>query len=435
MGAMALRQDGHMSEPESPVAEEAERHASWPELFFDLVAVAGVSVVAHQLETDQPWQHVAVLAIAMTAIWILWASVTTYGNLLADSASIAVLFASMAVLGVMVASVPEIYGEHARAFAIAFVVGRLIIARPWSRGAVVVDMPIVQASIGVVPWIVSIWVDGDARYVWWAVGIGFDLWVLATESGERRVAQAQERLTRTLEMRKRRVERAPQRKATRRAEALESGRHPGREIPTTITALRGDSVHLAERMGLLVLIVLGEGIVQLIASAEASEHWNRALLVAAIGAFALICELFLVAVVRGTAGLPFVKSGAIPTRAMWLCHLFVVMSLVTLVAALGALLEEPREPASAHTAWMLALGIGAYGLVAGLAQLLASPARRWVTASAIALPLIVAGLVVLGAHASMRAGALGWLLAAAVTVAALLGGRLLGGRSPEARAT
>ena len=39
----------------------------------------------------------------------------------------------MTVLGVMIAAIPEIRDEHATAFAIAYVVGRLIAARPWQR--------------------------------------------------------------------------------------------------------------------------------------------------------------------------------------------------------------------------------------------------------------------------------------------------------------
>ena len=398
------------------MSDESERHASWPELFFDLIAVAGVSVVAHQLESEQSWQHVAVLALAFAAFWIVWASVTTYGNLLADGASIAVLFTSMAVLGVMAASVPEIYGEHARAFAIAYVVGRLIIARPWSRTSVVVDMPIVQASLGVIPWIVSIWIEGDARYVWWAVGIAIDLWVLATASGERRVAQTQERLNRVLEMRSRHPE---------RAQGRENGPRSNRATPTTVTALRGDSAHLGERMGLFVLIILGEGIVQLTVAAEASEHWSRSLLWAAVGAFSLVCALFVVAVLRGTAGLALLPEGLVPARVLWIGHLFVAMALVVVVAALGELLEDPAEPASGHTATMLALGIGVYGVVSGLALLSRKGARRWIPALAVGAPLLVAGVVVLLAHESLRASALGWLLAGAVVVAGALGGRLL----------
>ena len=389
-------------------AAEAERHATWPELFFDLVAVAGISVVAHQLEANQPWQHVAVLAVAFVAFWILWASVTTYGNLLADGASVAVLFSSMAVLGIMVASVPEIYGDHARAFAVAYVVGRLIIARPWSRGSVVVDMPIVQATLGVIPWIVSIWIEDDSRYVWWAVGIALDLWVLLTESGEKRVAHAQQRLNRMLA--------APRR-----------GRDRSHELPTSITALAGDTTHRGERMSLFILIVLGEGIVQLIAAAEGSEPWNRALLFAAIGAFALVCELFYLAVARGTAGLALLPADAMPARALWIGHLVVAVSLVTLVAALGQLLEEPSAPVNSHTAWMLALGMAGYGAVSTIAHLARRKGRTGAVAAAIAVPTVASAAWVLLFHGSLRASALGWILALALAVAGACAGRLLAG--------
>lgn len=391
---------------EAATTEQAERHASWPELFFDLVAVAGVSVVAHQLEAEQSWQHVAVLALAFTAFWIVWASVTTYGNLLADRTSMLVLFSSMAVLGVMVAAVPEIYGEHARAFAIAYVIARLIIARPWSRVSVVVDMPIVQASFGVVPWIVSIWVEGDARYAWWAVGVALDLLILLTDSGERAVESAQRRLDHMLA----------------RGDARRGPR--GHELPSSVTALRGDREHLAERMGLFVLIILGEAIVQLTAAAQASEHWDRALLVAALGAFAFVSMLFAASITRGTAGLALLPHATLPPRALWLGHLLIAMSLVTVSAGLGELLREPSEPVEAHTAWMLAIGVAAYGIVSGVAHLASrSPGAARLALACVGPTLAVAVVVALG-HESLRASALGWILALALAVVVILGARL-----------
>ena len=417
---VAMRKDGAMTQDAPAFEEAAERHASWPELFFDLVAVASVSVVAHQLESALTWQQTGVLALAFTAFWILWASVTTYGNLLADRASLLVLFASMAVLGVMAAAVPEINGEHARAFAIAYVMGRIIIARPWTKTAVVVDMPIVQTTIGVIPWIVSIWVHGDARYVWWAVGIGLDLLGLLTQSGERVVADAQRRLDRVLAQRGKHIERAA-------ARGIDFSDRPGREvreIPTTITALRGDTAHLSERMGLFVLIVLGEAIIQLTVAAEASEHWNAALLGAAVGAFALVCGLFLIAIVRGTAGLALVQVGRLPARALWIGHLLASMALVVLGSSLGRLLEQPHESTDSHTAAMLCAGLSGYALVSGAALMASGGTRRFALAATVACPMLVAGVVVAFAYGSLKASAIGWIFAAGVAIAALLGGRL-----------
>lgn len=390
-----------------------------PELFFDLVAVAGVSVVAHQLETEQPWQHIAVLAIAFIAFWILWASVVTYGNLLANGTSMMVLFLSMAVLGAMAASVPEIYGDHARAFAIAYVVGRLLMARPWRRGAIVVDMPIVQMSVGVLPWIVSIWVEGDARYVWWAVGIALDLLGLLTNSGEKAIGEAQRRLDRMLKRRSEQMERA----AARGVDVAQRAGRDVRALPAEVVPLRGDREHLSERMGLFVIIVLGEAIIQIYLAAQAAHDWNRALVVAALGAFAFVCAVFVIAVVRGTAGLALLESASLPARGLWLGHLFVAMSLVLVCAAVGGLLEDPHEPVGAHTAGMLALGLAAYAATSACAHLASRAPRARVLAAAVAGPMLATAAIVALAYDSLSATAVGWILAAGVAVAAALGRR------------
>jgi len=45
---------------DSPAVDrpEIERHASWSELFFDLVAVAAVASLAHLLATELDWASV-----------------------------------------------------------------------------------------------------------------------------------------------------------------------------------------------------------------------------------------------------------------------------------------------------------------------------------------------------------------------------------------
>src|SRR5215467_11029771 len=60
-----------------------ERHASWLELFFDLVAVAGIGALAHLLGEDSSTGGLAVYVIAFTAIWMIWACFTLYSNIAA----------------------------------------------------------------------------------------------------------------------------------------------------------------------------------------------------------------------------------------------------------------------------------------------------------------------------------------------------------------
>ncbi|MEV7567992.1 hypothetical protein [Streptomyces tanashiensis] len=59
-----------------------------------------------------------------------------------------------------------------RAFALAHVLVRVLASRVWQhRGEVVADWPIAQLSVGVAPWLVSLWAEAPTRYWLWAAGL------------------------------------------------------------------------------------------------------------------------------------------------------------------------------------------------------------------------------------------------------------------------
>jgi low temperature requirement protein LtrA len=66
------------------VEERAELHASWIELFFDLVVVAGVGQLAHLLWHGPSVADVGLYVLLYKAFWIAWASFTVYGNVEGD---------------------------------------------------------------------------------------------------------------------------------------------------------------------------------------------------------------------------------------------------------------------------------------------------------------------------------------------------------------
>jgi low temperature requirement protein LtrA len=297
-----------------------ERHATWLELFFDLVAVAGIAMLAHLLEEDSSSGGIAVYVIAFTAIWMIWACFTLYSNVTDQEAHPLLILEAMFVLGVMTAAIPEIRGEHATAFAVAYVVGRFLAARPWRRTTVVVDLPIVQTGAGLTPWIVSWWFDGAARYALWAVGLGLDLWFLVTHNRERLLAGL----------------------AARRGR---SRRH--RDTEESLDVVDADVPHLTERLGLFVIIVIGEGLVQIIdASSEAA--WNRSLAVTGAGAFALMAGLWAAAVRFGYAGVALLAESALSPRLSWPAHLLSTLALATIAAEIGGLVADPHADVSRH---------------------------------------------------------------------------------------
>jgi len=387
-----------------------ERHASWLELFFDLVVVAGIGMLAHLLEEDETGGGLALYVVAFVAFWIVWACFTTYGNIAGEQTHTLPMIAGMAVLAVMTAAVPEIRDEHARAFAIAYVVGRMVAARPWRQATVVVDLPLVQAAFGVLPWVVSWWVDGSARYVLWAVGLTIDLLLLLTTTRERLLADTQTRLDRLLE----RV--ASGRARERGRSGGHDERRQSRELPTTVVAMDADPVHLGERLGLFVLIVLGEGLVQVI-DAASEATWDRQLLVTGAGAFVLVFALWGVAVRRGYAGVAALAQGAVAPRLAWAAHLCATLALATVAAVLGGLVADPTATVSDHDRVLVVSAYALYGLLSVGVHLAVGgradgDARRssLATATRVGVPVVVASALVLLLPDAAAEGVV-WLLA------------------------
>ena len=373
-----------------------ERHASWLELFFDLVAVAGIGALAHLLEADESGTGLAIYVIAFAAIWTIWACFTIYSNIRGEAVRTSTMLLGMAVLGVMIAAIPEIRSEHATAFAIAYVVGRLIASRPWRRTTVVVDLPVVQATFGVIPWVVSWWFDGTTQYVLWAVGLGSDLLLQVTTTREKLLAGSQARLDRLREGRR---------------QARSEQRAP-REIPTTIEAADADVPLLGERLGLFVLIVLGEGLVQIIDGASEAE-WNRPLAVTGAGAFALVFGLWALAVRRGYAGVALLPERGLSPRLSWSAHLVATLALATVVAVLGGLVAEPDEELSDHVRWVVVTAYLGYALLAVAVHLVRGAPVR---AACVGGPFAVA-VAIVAAAGGIAAESAVWTLAAGVLVA------------------
>jgi low temperature requirement protein LtrA len=253
----------------------AERHATWIELFFDLIVVAGVGQLAHLLSHGPSPGDLGLYTLLFLAFWIAWASFTVYGNVAGDRIRIGYMLLAMVGLAVMVAAVPGIRHEHTRAFVIAYVVLRWLAGFVYRRGEVVVDWPLAQYGGGAVPWLISLFAAEPARYWLWSLGIAFDLFALVGASGSDVLRNAQWKMDRAVRRR---------------------GLPPGKPVPA-IRAARTETTHLAERMGLFVIIVLGEGVAEVLAAAS-GVTWGRMLEVVGIGAFA-IGTYFIVDAVSG----------------------------------------------------------------------------------------------------------------------------------------
>ena len=368
---------------DGPVAE-TERHASWAELFFDLVAVAGVAALAHVLASELDAVALGLYAVLFLAFWLSWTAFMLYGNVAAGQTQVLRLMVGMFGLGVMAASVPGVThavleeGDDVRpltVFAIAYVATRIYASQAWQRGVVLLDFPVGQQSVGLLPWIVSFWVDEPWKVALWALGVGLDLILILVVSGDEMLERMQARFTARASARRR----PP----------------PGRAHDGEGPVIRGVSVdpaHLAERLGLFVIIVLGESVVQVVDAAGEAEY-DGGLLVSGLASFVLLAGMFGLSVVYGYAGLPHLRAGSLPTRAALGLHCLVTGVIATVAVSLASVVEHGAEPLPDQGRWLLCGAVAAYfalGLVASVAShgFHLAPATAWVT-TGIAVPLLL----------------------------------------------
>jgi low temperature requirement protein LtrA len=383
-----------MTEPET-----AERHASWLELFFDLVVVAAVAMLAHLLHGDA--HHgpsafdIVVFFTLYLAIWRLWTTYTLYSNVVADKVHLRAMFVGMAGIATMAAAVPHTIDGRADVFAAAYLIangvgvgtmrrsGRVLVS--WSRNA------------GLIPWVVSFWVDDP----WWKVG----LWLFGLV-----MALALDML----------VSRADQNEIVSRMNQSLAERHrrewrPWRRddpIPK-VEAAEVHVGHLGERLGLFVIIVLGEAVLQVVTAVSEIEDWRPGgglgwlLLLTVASAFLLLIALWGLNVRHG-----FAEEKQFPKIPVLPLHFVMVASITVVAAGLGSAATAFHDHLTPATTWLMCGGLTAFLLVINV---LVGHTRRWPPrALAVLVPLV--------------AGILAPLLSAAVVVAVLAvaaGGQLL----------
>lgn len=167
--------------------EELERHATWYELFFDLVFVAAVSQLAAALSRDPTLVGFARFAGLFVPIAWAWAGFAFYANRFGTDDVIyrlvkAVAMLAIAALAVSVHSV--MHGGHGSVtFAIALVATRACLIALYARarryvtgaGRTLIDIYIGGFSVGAALWLISIAFPGPARYWLWAAALALEL--------------------------------------------------------------------------------------------------------------------------------------------------------------------------------------------------------------------------------------------------------------------
>lgn len=333
-------------------AAPAERHAGWNELFFDLVVVAGAGQLAHLLHDGPHLADLALYGVLYLAFWTTWAGFAVYGDIAASATRVRTLLIAMFGMAVMAASVHAVQTSHAVAFVVAYVALRWQAGRVWQRGSIVVDWPLAQFGSGAVPWLVSLFVETPLRYWLWALGIALDIVTLLVSTRDRTLRHATERAAR------RRDGRPPPGPA-----------HMAVPAPPRLSESRVDAAHMGERLGLYVIIVLGEGVIQIIDAASTRDDWDRPLAATGLGAFGLLAAICTLSLLYGTNGIPHLRKDTLAPRLAMLLHAVMTGFLVALATALGSAITHVDDVLPRGRHWLLCGAMAGYftaGLVAAL---------------------------------------------------------------------
>lgn len=227
------------------------RHATWLELFFDLVFVAVIGVITHDLAHTHDG-HISVeqllkFPLVFIPVWWIWMTHTLHANRF-DTDSRENRLVNLAIMGFLVVLstfAKDSLGDDFAAFVIGYCVIRAVLMFSYlhvhsTKGEQVVFAKDVGLSIGIGAFISlsSLMFEGNAKFILFYAGVAVDmLWQVAL-------------------------------------------RHKTVNVPV-------DRAHLVERSGLLAIIILGESIIAMVASLS-DVNWQFETIVGAVSGFALI---------------------------------------------------------------------------------------------------------------------------------------------------
>lgn len=298
-----------------------EKSVSWTELFYDLIFVAAIIQLGDVLSARVTDTHSVVGPLASFAglfvpLWVAWTGFTFFANRFSvdDVAQRALVFANMFAVGAMAIAAPGLVegGGHAPfslAYALAQGLVALMYARAWRQ------VPEARSycsywggafGLGAIVWAVSAWVPAPWAYVLWGLGVSAILF-------------------------------AP---VSRRSREL------AERFPL-------DMDHLAERYGLLTIIVLGESFIKVLSYLSGAEHGVEPLYLAKASLSLLItCAVWWI-YFDDVAG-----SKVKQERGSWVVWLYGHLPLAVGITALGVAVKKTltfdfAQPPDAAYRWLV----------------------------------------------------------------------------------
>ena len=145
--------------------EDGERHASWLELFFDVVFVVAIAQLAEELAADHSLRGFAVFGALFLPVFIAWQGFTIYADRF-DTDDVVfrlAIFAAMLAIAALAVQVPDVAHGDSTGFVVAYAVLRSLMVALYLRSYrhVPAARPLIARyaagySLGIAIWLLSL---------------------------------------------------------------------------------------------------------------------------------------------------------------------------------------------------------------------------------------------------------------------------------------
>ena len=320
-----------MTEKENS-SDNANRHATWLELFYDLVFVVVIFQLAHNLEEDFSLYGFLGFLALFVPVWWSWTGAAFYATRFDtdDLGHRILVLLQMVGAAALAVNVSDALGNDSAGFALSYAAIRIILVLEYVRTGISKSFssatPLIRRYTrgflcAAIVWIISAFVPPPFRFLLWGIGLAIDFATLMT-----------------------------------------AGRLQSQFAPHIS--------HLPERMGLFIIIVLGESVLEVVAGISKIDFDIYSTLILGLSLsipFSLWWLYF--DSVDGAPIRALREKGRIGLYSLWLVgHFPLVVAITSVGVGLGYITSNVRGLALPYSEqWLVcgsvALSLGAQGIL------------------------------------------------------------------------